>query len=68
LRSGWVVAILFAEAANLGIVIGEGLDAQITVDLRGVRPVEAMQAIAHAYQVDLSVIGRTVVARRRNGS
>ncbi len=59
---------LLADAADLGIVIGEGLDSQITVDLRRVRPVEAMQALAQAYQVDLHVIGRTVIARRRNGS
>lgn len=59
---------LLADAADLGIVIGEGLDTRITVDLRRVRPVEAMRALAQAHDIDLRVIGRTVVARRRNGS
>jgi hypothetical protein len=56
---------LLAEAADLGIVIGEGLEAPVTVDLRRVRPVEAMRALAVAHDVELSVVGRTVVARRR---
>lgn len=59
---------LLADAADLGIVIGEGLDSEITVDLRRVRPVEAMRALAQAYDVDLEVIGRTIVARRVSGS
>ena len=59
---------LLADAADLGIVIGEGLDSEITVDLRRVRPLEAMRALAQAYDIDLQVIGRTIVARRVNGS
>ena len=59
---------LLAEAANLGIVLGEGLDREISVDLRRVRPVEAMQVLAEAHDIDLRVIGQTVVAQRRNGT
>lgn len=57
-----------AEQANLGIVIGDGLDQEISADLRRVRPVEAMQALAEAHHVELRIIGRTVIAQRRNGS
>lgn len=55
---------LLAEAADLGIVIGEGLETPVTVELRGVHPVEAMRALAAAHGVALSRIGRTFVARR----
>jgi hypothetical protein len=55
---------LLAEAASLGIVIGEGLDDRISVDLRRVRPIEAMHAIARAHRVELELVGGTVVARR----
>jgi len=59
---------MLCEAAGLGVVIGEGLDRPITVDLRRVRPVEAMRALSEAYDIDLRLIGRTVIARRRSGS
>ncbi|MCA9605739.1 MAG: hypothetical protein KC619_09100 [Myxococcales bacterium] len=57
-----------ADAADLGIVLGEGLDAEVTADLRRVRPVEAMHALAEAHHVELRIIGRTVIAQRRNGT
>lgn len=56
---------LLAEAADLSIVIDEGLDREITADLRRVDPVEAMRALAQAHQIELSVVGRTVIARSR---
>ena len=55
---------VLAEAAELGIVIGEGLDDRISLDLRRVRPVEAMHALARAHGVELELVGGTVVARR----
>lgn len=57
---------LLANAADLSIVIGEGLDSEITVDLRRIRPVAAMRAIARAHRVELSVVDGVVVARRPN--
>jgi len=59
---------LLAEAANLGLVLGEGLDTEVSCDLRRVRPVEAMQALAEAHQIELRVIGRTIIALRRDGT
>lgn len=59
---------LLADAADLGIVLGEGLEREISADLRRVRPLEAMHALAEAHHVELRVIGRTVIARRRNGT
>jgi len=60
---------LLADAADLGIVIGEGVDREVSCDLRRVRPVEAMQALAEAHDIELRVIGRTtIVARRRQGT
>lgn len=55
---------LLAEAADLGIVIGEGFEEPVSVSLRAVRPLEAMEALAAAHGVELSRVGRTVVARR----
>lgn len=53
-----------AEASDLGIVIGEGIDGHVSADLRDVRSVAAMQAVAEAHGVELSFVGRTVIARR----
>ena len=53
---------LLAEAASMSIVLGGGLDAEVTVDLRGVDPLEAMRALAAAHGVTLSIVGRTVIA------
>ncbi|MCB9592232.1 MAG: hypothetical protein H6719_05830 [Sandaracinaceae bacterium] len=59
---------LLADAANLSIVIGEGVEAEVSVDLRQVRPLEAMHALADAHHVDIAIVGRTVVAQRRDGT
>ena len=54
---------LLAEAADMGIVLGEGLTAPVDVELRRVRPMDAMLALARAHHVELTVRGRTVIAR-----
>jgi len=59
---------LLADAADLSIVIGAGLERPITVDLRRVRPLDAMRVIAEAHDIDLRVVGQTLVARRRGGT
>ncbi len=59
---------LLADAADVGIVLGEGLEREISADLRRVRPLEAMHALAEAHHVELRIVGRTVIARRRNGT
>lgn len=56
---------LLADAANLGLVVGEGVDGSVSADLRRVRPWIAMQALAEAHEVELSRVGRTVIARGR---
>lgn len=56
---------LLAEAADVSIVLGEGLDADVTVELRSVHPMEAMRVLAEAHGVELRRIGETVIARRR---
>ncbi len=53
-----------ADAADVGLVIGEGVEGTVDVALRRVRPLEAMRALAEAHGVELVVVGRTVVARR----
>lgn len=55
---------LLAEAAGLGLVVGEGVEGTVSVDLRNVRPLDAMRAIAEAHGVELTFVGRTVIARR----
>jgi hypothetical protein len=52
-----------AEASDLGIVIGEGIEGSVSADLRDVRSVTAMQTLAEAHGVELSFVGRTVIAR-----
>ncbi len=54
---------LLADAANVGLVIGEGVSGTVSVDLRRVRPLEAMRALAEAHGVELTYVGRTIVAR-----
>ncbi|MGE0786318.1 MAG: hypothetical protein AB7S26_11565 [Sandaracinaceae bacterium] len=56
---------LLAEQGEVDIVIGEGLDREISLDLRRVRPLDAMWALAEAHDVELSRVGRTVIARSR---
>ncbi len=51
-----------AEAAHLGLVIGEGVEGTVSVHLHHVRPVDAMRALAEANGVVLDFVGRTVVA------
>lgn len=55
---------LLAEAAGVGVVVGEGIEEPVSVSLRGVRPLEAMEALAAAHGVELARVGRTVIARR----
>jgi hypothetical protein len=56
---------ILAEAANLNLVVGEGVTGTVTVDLRGIPPIEAMHALAEAHGVSLELVGRTVIARGR---
>ena len=56
---------LLAETAHLGLVVDEDLGGEVSVDLRRVHPYEAMRALAESHGVELSRVGRTVVARRR---
>lgn len=56
---------LLADAANVGLVIGEGVTGTVSVDLRRVRPLQAMRALAEAHGVELTLVGRTIVARGR---
>jgi type II secretory pathway component HofQ len=55
---------LLAEAANVGLVIGEGVEGTVSLDLRGVSPLEAMEALAEAHGLTISRVGRTLIARR----
>ncbi|HJL17486.1 MAG TPA: hypothetical protein RMH99_17585 [Sandaracinaceae bacterium LLY-WYZ-13_1] len=57
---------LLADAADVGLVVGEGVDAPVTADLRRVRPLAAMRALAEAHGVELARRGRIVIARRRS--
>jgi hypothetical protein len=56
---------LLAESAGLGLVVGDGVEGEVSIDLRGVRPLIAMQVLADAHGVDLEVVGRTVIVRGR---
>lgn len=56
---------LLADAARMNVVIGEGVSGTVSADLRGVRPLDAMEALAEAHGVELSIVGRTVIARGR---
>lgn len=55
---------MLADAANVGVVIGEGVEGVVSIDLRRVRPLDAMRALAEAHGVDLDIVGGTLVARR----
>lgn len=55
---------LLAEAADLGLVIGDGVEGTVSLDLRDVAPLTAMEAIAQAHGIELEIVGRTVIARR----
>ncbi len=55
---------MLADAANIGLVIGEGVEGTVSIDLRRVRPLDAMRALAEAHGVELALVGRTIVARR----
>ncbi len=57
--------LLLAEAANLNLVVGEGVEGVVSADFRRVAPLTAMQALAEAHGIELSFQGRTVIARRR---
>lgn len=54
---------LLAEQASLGLVVGEGVEGSVSASLTRVRPLAAMQALAEAHDVELTFVGRTVIAR-----
>jgi len=54
---------LLAEQANLGLVVAEGVEGSVSASLTRVRPLAAMQALAEAHHVELTFVGRTVIAR-----
>ncbi len=54
---------MLADAAGVGLVIGEGVTGDVSLTLRGVQPLEAMRALAEAHGVSLTFVGRSVIAR-----
>lgn len=55
--------LLLAEQADLGLVVGEGVEGSVSASLSRVRPLQAMRALAEAHGVELTFVGRTVIAR-----
>ena len=55
---------MLADAAGLQLVIADDLDATVDVELRDVRPVDAMGAIAEAHGAHVVVRGDVVIVER----
>jgi hypothetical protein len=56
---------LLAEAAGLDVVVEEDVRGTVTLDLRDVRPFDAMEAIAAAHGARVELQGRLAVVRAR---
>ena len=55
---------MLADAAGLQLVIADDLDATVDVELRDVRPLDAMGAIAEAHGAHVVVRGDVVIVER----
>ncbi|MDQ3034566.1 MAG: DUF4974 domain-containing protein, partial [Myxococcota bacterium] len=58
---------LLSEVAGVDVIVEEDVRGTVTVDLRDVRPLDAMQAIAEAHGASLEISGRTAIVRARAG-
>jgi hypothetical protein len=56
---------LLADAGGLALVVGEGVQGTVDIDLRAVDPFDAMVALAEAHGASVSVRGRIVVVSAR---
>lgn len=55
---------LLSQVAGVDVIIEEGVSGTVTVDLREVRPLDAMRAIAEAHGATLELSGRMAIVRR----
>lgn len=55
--------LLLAAQADLGLVVGEGAEGSVSASLSRVPPLATMRALAEAHGVELTFVGRTVIAR-----
>ncbi|WP_236603808.1 hypothetical protein [Sandaracinus amylolyticus] len=54
---------LLAEVAGLDVVVDEGVQGTVTLDLRDVRALDAMEIIATAHGASIEVSGRLAIVR-----
>jgi type II secretory pathway component GspD/PulD (secretin) len=54
---------LLAEAARLDVIVDEDVRGTVDLDLREVRPLDAITAIAEAHGATVAVSGRLVIVR-----
>ncbi|AKF08743.1 Type IV pilus biogenesis protein PilQ [Sandaracinus amylolyticus] len=54
---------VLAEVAGVDVVIDEGVQGTVTIDLRDVRALDAMEILATAHGASLEVSGRLVLVR-----
>lgn len=55
---------LLSQVAGVDVIVEEGVSGTVTVDLRDVRPLDAMRAIAEAHGATLELSGRMAIVRR----
>jgi type II secretory pathway component HofQ len=54
---------LLAEVAGVDVIVEDGVSGTVTIDLRDVRPLDAMGAIAEAHGATLELSGRMAIVR-----
>lgn len=54
---------LLSDAAGINVIVDDGVTGTVSIDLRDVRPLDAMRAIAEAHGAVLETSGQTVLVR-----